>query len=82
MQNSIAVPPDVREEVERIARRDGRSESEIVTAALREYAARHGEVSPDGLRNEIDAALEAIGTDENEAFVRETARRVLKRTEW
>ena len=44
MKTAVSVPDDIFEGAERLARREGRSRSEVYSAALREYVARH---SPD-----------------------------------
>lgn len=78
MKTAVSVSDDVYESAERLARRERRSRSEVYSAALREYVARH---SPD----EITEALDGVVADvENGAdpFVDLAARRVLEKTEW
>ncbi len=41
MKTAVSVPDDVFEKVERLARRKRKSRSEVFSAALREYVARH-----------------------------------------
>ena len=78
MKTAVSIPDDVFEKVERFARRAKRSRSEVFSAALREYMARH---SPDEITVAINQALENIG-DQKDEFVAAAARRVLEKTEW
>src|SRR5207244_10748338 len=78
MKTAVSIPDDVFEKVERFARRAKRSRSEVFSAALREYMARH---SPDEVTVTINQALENIGNQKDE-FVAAAARRVLEKNEW
>ncbi|HEX3581670.1 MAG TPA: ribbon-helix-helix domain-containing protein [Thermoanaerobaculia bacterium] len=78
MKTAVSIPDDVFEKAERFARGAKRSRSEVFSAALREYIARH---SPDEVTVAINQALEDIGEREDE-FVRAAATRVLEKTEW
>ena len=78
MKTAVSIPDDVFKKVERFARRAKRSRSEVFSAALREYMARH---SPDEITVAINHALENIG-DQKDEFVAAAARRVLEKTEW
>ena len=78
MKTAVSIPDDVFEKVERFAHRAKRSRSEVFSAALREYMARH---SPDEVTVAINQALENIGNQKDE-FVAAAARRVLEKTEW
>lgn len=78
MKTAISVPDDVFEGAEQLAKREGRSRSEVYSAALREYVARH---SPD----EIAEALDRVVAEVNEGsdpFVSAASRRALVSTEW
>jgi metal-responsive CopG/Arc/MetJ family transcriptional regulator len=77
MKTAVSIPDDVFEKVERFARRAKRSRSEVVSAALREYMARH---APDEVTDAINRAVEEI--DQEDEFVAAAARRVLEKTEW
>jgi metal-responsive CopG/Arc/MetJ family transcriptional regulator len=63
--------------VERLARRERRSRSEVFSAALREYVARH---APD----EVTAELDRVCADAEppDSFTADAGRRVLERVEW
>jgi len=80
MKTAVSVPDDVFERAERLARRERRSRSEVYSAALREYVARH---DPDEVTAAIDAAVAALGdAAEPDAFVRGAGARLLEATEW
>jgi len=78
MKTAVSIPDDVFEQVERLARRAKRSRSEVFSAALREYVARH---APDEVTEAINRACEQVG-DDQDRFVAKAARRVLEKTEW
>ena len=78
MKTAVSVPDEVFERVERLAHRAQRSRSEVFSAALREYLARH---TPDEVTEAMDRVCAAVN-DESDSFVTAAARRVLERTEW
>jgi len=78
MKTAVSIPNDVFEKVERLARRGRRSRSEVFSAALREYVARH---APDEVTEAVDRVCAAVN-DQPDAFVSAAARRLMKRTEW
>jgi len=78
MKTAVSIPDDVFEKVERFARRTKRSRSEVFSAALREYIARH---APDEITEAINRAVDEIG-DPTDEFVAAASRRVLENTEW
>ena len=78
MKTAVSIPDDVFEEIERLARRSRRSRSEVFSAALKEYIARH---APDEVTDAINRAVDEIG-DQRDEFVAAAARRVLEKTEW
>ena len=78
MKTAVSIPDEVFEKVERLARRARRSRSEVFSAALTEYVARH---APD----EVTAAMDRVCAEVNDqpdAFVASASRRALERTEW
>ena len=80
MKTAVSVPDDVFERAERLAHREGRSRSEVYSAALREYVARH---APDEVTESIDRSLITLGDEANvDALVRAAASRVLESSEW
>ena len=78
MKTAVSIPDDVFEKVERLARRARRSRSEVFSAALREYVARH---APDEVTEAINGVCAAVN-DQHDGFVAAAARRALERTEW
>lgn len=78
MKTAVSIPDEVFEKAERLARRARRSRSEVFSAALREYVARH---TPDEVTEAMDRVCAAVN-DEPDCFVTAAARRVLEQTEW
>ena len=78
MKTAVSIPDEVFAKVERLARRGRRSRSEVFSAALREYVARH---APDEVTEAMDRVCAAV-TDDSDGFVATAAQRVLERTEW
>jgi metal-responsive CopG/Arc/MetJ family transcriptional regulator len=78
MKTAVSVPDDVFEKVERLARRSRRSRSEVFSAALREYVARH---APDEVTESMNTVCESV-SERADKFVAEAARRVLDESEW
>jgi metal-responsive CopG/Arc/MetJ family transcriptional regulator len=78
MKTTVSIPDDVFEKAERFARRSKRSRSEIYSAALREYIARH---AADDVTDAINRVVDEIG-DQRDDFVTAAAQRVLEKTEW
>ncbi len=79
MKTAVSVPDDLFARVDRLARRSRRSRSEVYSAALREYLARH---APDEVTAALDATLALIGQPDTEAFSARAARRTLESSEW
>src|SRR3954452_17618310 len=77
MKTAVSIPDDVLQKVDRFARRAKRSRSEVFSAALREYMARH---APDEVTDAINRAVDEIG-DQHDDFVAAAARRILERNE-
>ena len=78
MKIAVSVPDDVFDRAERLARREHRSRSEVYSAALREYVARH---SPDEVTEALDRLVAELG-DQTDAFGPAAGRRTLESTEW
>ena len=78
MKTAVSVPDDVFEKVERLARRSRRSRSEVFSAALREYVARH---APDEVTESMNTVCDNV-SERADTFVAEAARRVLDKSEW
>jgi predicted transcriptional regulator len=78
MKTAVSVPDDLFDRVDRLARRTRRSRSEVYSAALREYVARHD-------TDEITAALDRAVADAGSSpdrFAMEAARRTLVMSDW
>ncbi len=78
MKTAVSVPDEVFESAERLAHRERRSRSDVYSAALREYVARH---APDEVTDALDRVLEAVGSS-IDPFVTEAGTRILDSTEW
>lgn len=78
MKTAVSVPDDVFERAERLARRERRSRSEVYSAALREYVARH---SPDEITDALNQVVADVGGT-TDPFVGLAAARILETTEW
>jgi predicted transcriptional regulator len=78
MKTAVTIPDDVFEKVEKLARRTRRSWSEVFSAALKEYVARH---APDEVTDAMDRVCAELG-DQQDAFVSAAGCRVLENTEW
>ena len=78
MKTAVSIPDEVFEKVERLARRARRSRSEVFSAALSEYVARH---APDEVTDAMNRVCAEVG-DQQDAFASTAARIVLETTEW
>lgn len=78
MKTAVSIPDDVFERAERFAKQARRSRSEVFSAALREYVARH---APDDVTEAMNRVCDSAG-DRADKFGGAAARRVLERTEW
>ena len=79
MKTAISVPDALFAQVDRLARRSRRSRSEVYSAALREYVARHAR---DEVTAGLDAVLGDLGQPDMAEFSRAAARRALESAEW
>jgi len=78
MKTAVSIPDEVFEQVERLARRARRSRSEVFSAALKEYVARH---ASDEVTEAMNRVCEQVG-DQHDAFVAAAGQRVLENAEW
>jgi metal-responsive CopG/Arc/MetJ family transcriptional regulator len=78
MKTAVSVPDDLFARVDRLAKRSRRSRSEVYSAALREYVARH---APDEVTTGLDAVVTAVGQPDAEFAVR-AARGTVVDSEW
>lgn len=79
MKTAVSVPDDLFAQVDRFARRSRRSRSDVYSAALREYVARH---APDEVTTKLDAIVAEAGDAESGDFSTGAARRTLESGEW
>lgn len=80
MKTAISVPDDVFAKVDELARREGRSRSDVYTAAAREYVARY---DVDEVTRSIDRAIEGLGDESgSDDFVRTAASVRLGESRW
>lgn len=78
MKIAISVPQDVFDRAERLAQRHGRSRSDVYSAAVREYVARH---APDEIVDALDRVVAEVGA-EPDPFLSAAARRTLASEDW
>jgi predicted transcriptional regulator len=78
MKTAVSVPDDVFERAEQLALREKRSRSDVYSAALREYVARH---SPDEVADALDRVITEVG-EGIDPFVTASSRQILESTEW
>jgi metal-responsive CopG/Arc/MetJ family transcriptional regulator len=78
MKTAVSIPDEIFEKVERLARRGNRSRSEVFSAALKEYVARH---APDEVTDALNRVCDQIDEPIDE-FVASAAERVLEKSEW
>jgi predicted transcriptional regulator len=80
MKTAVSVPDDVFQKAEQLAEREGRTRSDVYSAALREYVARR---SPDEVTDAINRSLARLSDDATpDLFARRAAKRTLERSEW
>ena len=79
MKTAVSTPDDVFAGAERLAHRTKRSRSDIYSAAVREYIARH---SGDAVTEAMNSVLEQVGEAGTDPFVRRTGRKTLEQVEW
>ena len=78
MKTTVSIPDEVLKEIERFARRVGCSRSEIITAALSEYIARH---APDEVTHAVNRVIADV-RESHDAFSAAAAQRIIAETEW
>lgn len=78
MKTAVSIPDDVFEKADRLAKRSKRSRSEVFSAALQEYLARHAPEEVTEAMNRVCAETD----DQPDEFVRTAARRLLQNVKW
>ena len=79
MKTAVSVPNELFAQADRLAKRSRRSRSEVYSAALREYLARH---APDEVTAGLDAVVADIGAARPTPSPAAAARRTLGAAEW
>ena len=79
MKTAVSIPDDVFAGAERLAQRTKRSRSDIYSAAVREYIARH---SGDAVTEAMNSVINEVGAGGADPFVSLAARSTLERIEW
>ena len=79
MKTAVSVPDDLFAQVDRLARGSRRSRSEVYSAALREYVARH---APDEVTAGLDRVIAEVGQPDVDGFAARAARATLSSAEW
>ena len=79
MKTAVSVPDDLFAQVDRLARRSRRSRSEVYSAALREYLARH---APDEVTAGLEAVLADVDQTAPDPFIARSSRRAFEASEW
>jgi len=78
MKTEVSIPEDVFTEAERLARRMGKSRSQLTKHALAEYVARH---APDRVTEAMDRVCGKVGPP-TDLFVSTASRRIWERSDW
>ena len=79
MKTAVSLPDDLFRAVERHAKRQRKSRSQLYAEALAEYLARH---SPDEVTEAMDRVVERLAELRPEPFLAAATRRVFERSEW
>ena len=78
MKTAVSIPDPVFEEAELLARKLGKSRSQLYAEAVAAYVARH---DPDGITEAMNRACDAV-EGAPDAASQVAARTVLEQTEW
>lgn len=78
MKIAVSIPDDLFARCERLRRREQRSRSNVFSAALTEYIARHAPDEVTEAMNRVCADVDTVPGD----FIQTASRRILEQTEW
>lgn len=79
MKVAVSIPDETFSQADALARRMSMSRSRVYTEAIKEYLDRRNHsVTADS----INRAIELIGEDDSDPFVRAAAAGILRETEW
>lgn len=78
MKTAVAIPDKVFAQAEKLAQHAGMSRSQLISAALREYVARH---ASEDITESMNRVADELGMSDSD-FAVAGARRLLERSEW
>jgi predicted transcriptional regulator len=78
MKTAVSIPDDLFHEAEELARRLGKSRSQVYREALAEYVLRR---EPNSVTSTLDEVIREVSPEPDPWSV-EAARQVLERSEW
>jgi metal-responsive CopG/Arc/MetJ family transcriptional regulator len=78
MKTAVSIPDEVFYRADALARRLGKSRSQVYREALEEYLAHR---EPRAVTSALDDIVAAVGAD-TDAWAAEAGRRALERSEW
>lgn len=78
MKTAVSLPDGVFKDADRLARKLGKSRSQLYSDALTEYLARHGVDAVTEAMNQVVAEVD----EPQDELVRAAVRRTLGRSEW
>ena len=78
MKTAISIPDPIYEHAEELARRLGKSRSQLYSEAVAEYVARH---DPEAMTDDMNRVCDDVETRPDAAWSA-AAQRVLERSEW
>jgi metal-responsive CopG/Arc/MetJ family transcriptional regulator len=78
MKTAVSIPDDVFEAADELARREGRTRSDVYAAALRKYVADHHQAE---ITEALDRVAAVIG-DEPDLWVDATSSAIFRAVEW
>ena len=78
MKTAVSIPDDLFRQADELARRLGKSRSEVYRDALADYVARR---EPGAVTRALNEIADGLAT-EHDGFAIEAARRSLQRSEW
>ncbi len=79
MKTAVSIPDPVFKATDQLAKRTGKSRSQLYADALKEYLARH---APDEVTSAMNQVVDQLGESAPDRFSATTARRALERSEW
>ncbi len=79
MKTAVSIPDKLFQRAEELARRLGKSRSQVYREALAEYVLRQ---DPQAVTSALDEIVGETGGGETDRWLDEAARRALERSEW